>query len=284
MFKTSSNSDIVMRKEVIITDWDGVLQMIDKAWCYLIKTQKEILEPWFNYELLESYGTKDFITSLFNRKEYYLNDWLLRDDVEDIPREVFRFFMGLYTECDFFYDGCDWLAMMEVLSGMSRQNCVSEIIILTHVPYKNKRDYRKEKLFRELIQPVSSKFKLVQLHTSESKADWIKNNKPNFTIFIDDRADIIKEVTNKNKIKDKMIYMPIYGYNKHLLDDEDYIVELTRRGCILYGYAVQVIPGKDEKDNKERFNKDSMDLYSHLNDYMNKKSRKDFEEMNRFKF
>lgn len=284
MFRTKSNEEIVMRKELIITDWDGVLQMIDKAWCYLIKTQKDILEPWLNYELLESYGTKKFITDLFSRDKYYLNDWLLKDNVKELPKDVFRFFMGLYTECDFFYDGCDWLAMMEVLVGMSRQNCVSEIIILTHVPYKNKRDYRKEKIFKELIEPISNKFKLVQLHTSESKADWIKNNKPDFTIFIDDRADIIKEVTSKNNVTDKMIYMPIYGYNSYLLEDEKYIDELTRRNCILYGYAVQVIPGKDEKDNNEKFNREATDLYTKLNNFMNKKSKEQFEEENRFKF
>ena len=254
---------------------------------YLIKTQKEILEPWFDYEKLESYGTKKFLVDLFNRDKYYLNDWLLKDEVRELPEEVFKFYMGLYVECDFFYKGCDWLSMMEAMFGMARQNCVKEIIILTHVPYSNARDYRKEKIFNEYISPVSNKFKLVQLHTSKSKADWIKENRPDFTIFIEDRADIIREVTTKNSVFEKMIYMPIYGYNEYLLNDEKYVQELSKRNCTLYGYHVQIVPGLEEKLAKEQFMQESTDLYTHLNNYMNKKSKEKFdeiEEMGKFKF
>ena len=272
-----SNEDMVMRREIIVTDWDGVLQMIDKAWCYMIKTQREKLEPWLDFSKLESYDTnpKQFLVDLFNRDEYYLNKWLRKEELKDkeLPRGVFEFIMGLYSYHDGFYEGCDWLSMMDAIAGMAQQSFVQEIIILTHVPYSNGRDLRKEKLFEEKIKPIApNKFKLVQLHTSESKAEWIKNNCPDFTVFIDDRADIIQEVVKLNSVYEKIFIMPIYGYNTYLIEDEEFIQELDKRGGTLNVYPCQVIPGRVAylSEKNQEIEKDQ--LLKNLSNYMNNKS------------
>ena len=246
-FKEKGNTDMVMRKEIIITDWDGVLQQIDKAWCYALLLARKDLEPYFDYSKLENYGYKDFILDLFNRKEYYLNKWLLRPEYNELPGELYRYFMGLYANNDHFYEGCDFLSMMDGIAGMSKQNFVKEIIILTQVPYSNGRDLRKEKIFEEKIKPIApDKFKLVQLKNNESKADWIKENKPDFTVFIDDRAEIIMEVVQKCEIFEKIFYMPMYGYNEFLIENEEFIKAVDRRGAQFSVFPVQIITTSPE--------------------------------------
>ena len=285
--KQGSNENMTMRKEIIIVDWDGCLQMIDKAWCYLVKTQEDKLSPWLDYSKLENYGTADFLVDLFNREEYYLDKWLLKDGIEKLPEGAYQFFMGLYSHCDFFYDGCDFLLMMDAMAGMAQQNYVSEIIILTHVPFTNGRDLRKEKIFEEKIKPISGKFKLVQLHTTQSKGEWIRDNKPDFTVFVDDNPNVIRDVVEKNSLFEKFIYMPIYGYNSHLLKDVDFITDLIARNCEMAVYQNQIIPGLDKLEYKLQAERDSRDLYDKLNSYLNKRSKEHFnevEEIGKFDF
>lgn len=53
MFVAEQLKDVLNRDEVIISDYDGVMQLIDLAWVDAIKYNREHFETYFDFSLID---------------------------------------------------------------------------------------------------------------------------------------------------------------------------------------------------------------------------------------
>lgn len=248
--KFKNNDDIIMRKEVVVCDWDGVLQFIERNWCLAIRELFPFFKEYFDEEKLKTLGKPEFIHQMLNREEYYLNDYLLKDKNNPLPVELFDLFMQAYTKPIRFYEGCNFTDFYSSLLSMANQNTFKEIIILTHVPFENGIDVRKESIFNRYFKSVSGKFKLVQIHNSYPKWKYLVDNNISYTIFVDDRADIIKDVAMNTNCDEKQFWMPQYAYNKYLTQDQEFLDYLEIHNAELYTFPVKLLQPFSEEQIK----------------------------------
>ena len=239
MLFNESNEEYVMRKETIITDRDCIIQYIDYEWCRAFKElYDEVYYKFFDYKHLENLS----VESLNQRDEYYFSKWLLKEDKENLTPEEYALFEMPYTDDTFFYNRCPMLKMYNVLINLSKQNFVSKIIILTQTQFGYEGDPRKEFIFDNFIKPYSDKFELIQIPLDKPKWEYIKENNLFFTLFIDDRSDIIKDVAEKCDMHRKQFMIPKLGYNYDLRSDTDFLTILEMHGSQLLQYDQQIIP------------------------------------------
>lgn len=238
MLVNKSNEEFVMRKEVVITDWDGVLQEIEYQWMRPFRDlYDQIYSEFFSDEHLKEITHED----IFSRPEYYLEKWLAKPGVTLTPDQK-TLFEYVYMTDTYFYHRCHMLGMFDALVKMAKENFCTEIIILTQTQFGWEGDPRKTHIFEEVIKPLSNKFRLVQIPTDKPKWEYIKENDINFTIFIDDRGDIIRDVAEKVSMKNKVFMMPKMGYNYDLRTDSEFIARLSMFNSSLNVYDQQVLP------------------------------------------
>lgn len=240
--KLKGNEELIMRKEILVCDWDGVIQFIDRNWCMGIKEFFEYFKEYFDEEKLEKLGTAEFINEIINREDYYLNEYLLKNKNNPLPDHLFDLFMQLYTKPVNFYKGCNFTEFYYNLLNLVQQNTVKEIIFLTHVPFQNGIDIRKEEMFNNCFKPFSDKFKLIQIHNSYPKWKYLVDNDIQYTIFVDDRADIIKDVAMNTDCTEKQYWMPQFGYNKYLIEDQEFLSYLELNNAELYTIPLRLVP------------------------------------------
>lgn len=234
MHITESLEETVMRKETIITDWDAILQMIELDWILPLKDlveQMPIYEQYFNKEILDTFT----LETLLKRKQYYLEDFLAMSD-EPLPKEIFDVFEYCYTGNVDLYYNAPLLGMFEVLRILVEQDYVNSITILTHTQFGYEGDPRKKAVFEELFLRVSNKFRLIQIPSDVPKWKYIKEHNLPFTIFIDDRDDIIRGVAENCGMRNKQFWMPSLGYNQEITKDKDFLSKLEMHGSQLYTY------------------------------------------------
>ena len=210
-FKKNNNFD-----EIIIMDWDEVIQCITPKWVRLVRESND--EEFKNACIPERLNAS--AEEVLMRDTYYLDQWLLgKHDVEPHLRNRH---MKYYNDNPSFYLDLPLTDMFEDISKMSKMDFVKEVIILSHTTNSEAEDYRKEHIFDTVIRPLGEKFKLVLLSPSQKKYEWILQNKPNYTCFIDDRIDIVKSVIMNTRSLGKTFLVPEYGYNS-FENDEDLI-------------------------------------------------------------
>lgn len=232
-----SNVDEVMKSEIIISDWDGVLQFIEWQWMIPIKANyDEIFYKFLDKDKLFNTTINGFI----NRTDYYLDNYLKHNGLE-LTYEQKELFMMAYTEDPFFYHKCPMLGMFDALSKLSQEGFCSKIIILTQTPFPEG-DPRKEYIFENVIKKISTKFELVQIPNDKPKWEYISENDLDFTVFIDDRADIIKDVAINCGCKNRQFWMPRCGYNEHLFSDKGFLSTLEFMNAKLCQYDQRIIP------------------------------------------
>jgi hypothetical protein len=256
MFNVEEIRELIDRPEVIICDWDGVIQNIDVVWMYLVEKNKEHFEDYFDME--KSYHeetNKPHVFNITKRSEYYLNRWLKKEGI-DVNQDLDNLFMRLYLECEDFYELCDFTPLSDGLALLLNQNFCKKVIFLSHVPenlYEGQ-DPRKRKAFEKYLakyELTNEKAELVMIPSHLKKHDWIKENCPDYTCFIDDRYDIIKGVIENTDCKYKNFLMPVFGYNtKQVQDDKDYIIKSRQEK----GYIFNIIKNTFYLDKEEREN------------------------------
>jgi hypothetical protein len=226
---------IIKRNEVVIMDWDGVIQFIDKAWLAGVKVLEEEFKPYFNMDKLR-FGEKGFVNDIVHRKEYYLNEWLMKDKKQELPKEVFETFMQIYTQDVLFYERCTFLGAAQTAISLSMQDFCQEIIFLSHVPYVDGIDPRKEILFKRYFGSYSDKFKLQTIHSSKPKWEWIAENRPDYTCVFDDRFDILLDIIKNTDSEKKTFMMPYLGYNKYFETDKELLLLFEKKGIVFSTY------------------------------------------------
>ena len=239
MIFNKSNEEYVMRDEVIITDWDGVLQYIDLEWCTPFKElYDEVYHEFFDYTHLEKMN----IEYLNSRDEYFFSKWLAKPDHYPLSEEEYELFEYPYIHDPLFYCKCPMLNMFDALCMLSKQKFCSKIIILTQTQFGYEGDPRKQMIFDTFIKPISEKFELIQIPLDKPKWEYIKENDIYFTIFIDDRGDIIKDVAEKVSMRHKQFMLPKLGYNYKTRTDMNFIAKLEMHGSELIEYDQMLTP------------------------------------------
>lgn len=240
MLNTDQSRQIIEREEIVICDWDNVIQNIDIPWLVRVYQDREIFKDYFDEEKM-NVTKKDYLLDVLGRKEYYLNDWLLKDPEKKLPSELFDKFMSYYIDDEDFYNKCAFTNLSEVVALMSEQKFCKKIVFLSHAPSQmNGVDKRKEKIFekyKEINGIEHDKMELVVIDSSIKKHDWVKQHYPNFTTAIDDRMDIIRGYINNTGICRGIFILPRLGYNAPLdrfIEDDDKILDFARSNVIQY--------------------------------------------------
>lgn len=239
MIVNESLDAIMKRGEIIVCDWDNVIQFIDKAWLVGVYQQKEVFEKYFDISKIENHGTSSFITSVLGRKEYYLDKWLQREEVT-VPKEITDEFLKIYLEDPLFYEKCNYLIMAESLLNLSTQKFCEKIIFLSHSITDDGTDWRKERKFNEVFK--DKKFQLNIIPHDMPKHEWIKEYCPFYTTFIDDRFDIIKDVVLHTESDKKTYIVPYLGYNEdYINNDTEFLMMCEDKGIVLSCYKQQFL-------------------------------------------
>lgn len=237
LINTKDTNEILTRSEIIICDWDNVIQNIDIPWLVGVYQNKELFKDYFDEEKMDV-TQKDYLFKVLGRKDYYLDQWLLKDKEKQLPQHLKELFMDIYIKDEDFYNKCKFTELSKTLSIMVHQNFCSELVFLSHAPSgMNGEDKRKEKIFEKYKEMYgledNNKVRLVIIDEGTKKHDWVKENCPNFTTAIDDRVDIIKGYISETDITKGVFIMPRLGYNSPIDD------HLTNQEKIKYflGYS-----------------------------------------------
>jgi hypothetical protein len=202
------------KDEIIICDWDGVLQNTEFIWAKNMLERKEIFEDVFNFSLF----SENLFKAVEERNEYYLDKWLAEG--RSIPTYIYERFLNCYLEDEMMYEKCPLTNMAQQLYLLSKQKFCKKIIILSHC-ITNQPDLRKVYKMKDIFPDNNPKINLVCISSGVKKEEWIKENCPDFTCFIDDRLDIacnLIDIYEGNN--EPTILIPKYGFNQYPIDQK----------------------------------------------------------------
>lgn len=235
MFDTKDMKTMIERQETIVCDWDGVIQSMDIVWAMLISQNREHFKGVFDEEKMYDPNSEEpYIKKIVDRDEYYLDKWMKLPDAE-LKQEMFDKFLDLYVNNEKFYEWCQFTPLAEGLAILVNQKFCNKIVFLSHTfsQFPDAQDERKRKAFesyKEKFLVSNDKMELVMIPSDIKKHDWIKENCPEYTCFIDDRFDIIEGVIDNTDSELKTFLMPIYGYNAKLLEGNlDFIKKVNEK-------------------------------------------------------
>ena len=231
------------RNEFIICDWDSVIQDIDLKWTAKIIDNEEIFAPYFDYSRLKNEKGEWDLALSWKRPTYYFNDWLKRDDIDELPKDILKKFISLYIDDPLYYLDCEFLIMAETLRKLSYEKFVDKIVFLSSAPKDYETDPRKLIMMERFFKDNLGKFSLNVIHGNIPKSKFINENYPNYTVFIDDRSDIIRDVINNTDSANKQFIFPCCGYNMELGKDQKYIEECYNKGMIISTYKQEIFKG-----------------------------------------
>jgi len=230
----------VKRDEIIACDWDGVIQDIDTHWLEKVIDNRKFFEPYFDFsKITNDKGVID--TSLIlKRDKYYINAWLAKDNVE-VPNEVVDAFIKLYMDDVLFYEECPALNMVNMLKGLIDQKVVKKVHFISSAPDGFDTDPRKIKKMHDLFEGYLDNMTLDIIGGHEKKSDFINKNIPEYTVFIDDRSDNVRDVIDNTDSSNKQFILPLYPYNVELGKDREYLKKLYNKGSIVTTYKNEYI-------------------------------------------
>jgi len=222
---------MAQQPQIIICDYDNVLQYMDLAWLTVFNNTGKIKLFNENNCYMERCDLRDavdwspdrrmlFIYDLMNRNEYYIDGWFMKTEPSEEQKEAW---VNSYKNVPYFYRLMGFNPIAYALRQLVSQSFCKELIILTHSLEDGVKDKRKIHQLKTFFGKYNmKKIKIKFLKPTTSKAMWIKRYKPDYTMFIDDRYDIIKDVILKTDSKHKTFLMPNFGYNRSYLTDEEF--------------------------------------------------------------
>jgi len=222
MFEMKDLELNLFQKEIVICDYDGVIQGIDILWTRKILEKKELFGKYFDFSKISDKDGNIKLNKILDRTDYYIDKYLLKEG-KILPEKIHKKFIDLYMSDKDFYRKCPFLTMARALKILSYQDTISEIHFLSSYPAGYEPDSRKSDIINELYD--TEKIHVHLIDSSIKKSDYINKNIPDYTCFIDDRPDIIKDVIENTKSTNKSFIMPYYKYNEDFIKDKEYLTE-----------------------------------------------------------
>ena len=226
------------RKEIIVSDWDGVIQDIDFYWMTKLIREYDKYAPYFDFTKIQKDGVWA-TEKVWDRDTYYMNTWLAKEGVE-IPTEIVEDFVKMYIDDDSFYFHCPFMIMAETIRNIVAEPFIEHVYFLSSAPKNYAIDPRKS-IMLEKFFGKSKKISLEILHGNTPKSTWINEHVPEYTLFIDDRSDIVRDVIDHTNSDNKQYILPCYRHNTELGNDLAYIKACSDRGIVISTYKSELI-------------------------------------------
>lgn len=229
--------------EIILCDYDNVIQLNENVWMNNLLEEKEYFEPYYDFsKLYNEEGEFDGYLAL-TRKTYYMDKWLTKEGVE-VPPEVSKRFLEIYMNDILFYEKCEFLTMASALRMLMTQDFVTKVVFISSAPIGYEFDPRKKLKIAEYFGEKNlQKIEIEILSGDKKKSDVINEKYSNYTAFIDDRIDNIKDIIENTDSNNKTFLIPIYNYNVDFFNNEkQYIADCYLRGISISAYKNDIVP------------------------------------------
>ena len=186
----------------VICDWDDVIQSYIPFIAWEL-TEKKIPFEEFHEQFWQEYKNHDE----FKKKYEVTKEGESRTKYEKLKKDPH------------FYNRSPFLSPTEVLLTSLSENLIGELIFLTASDENlfPGGDKRKTEVFKNTFGHFTQAQLLFVPYLNgltPTKGEWIKENHPDFDIFIDDRPDTIAEASKIFTPVKKMYALPDYGYNR----------------------------------------------------------------------
>lgn len=200
---------------VIISDIDEVVFNITPKWTQRIMHNVMLFQRIRNYEPIFAYNKSfdELYKSTQERPEYDLCNWLM------LPRRARALAYTLYADDEKFYHDLPLTKFgTNLLSGGKHR----KIIFLSHILGRPCDESKKEMIFHHF---KNCDIEYYTLFNGFSKGDKINEICPDFSVFIDDHPDNIKDVMEKCGDEKKKFLFPLKGYNANMITDLEKLVK-----------------------------------------------------------
>lgn len=193
--------------KTIVTDMDEVLVNISHIWYNLLLGKKQVFGSHFDFN--KASNSND----IFNREEYYLNNWLLKDGMS-LPKEKLDEFLAVYDTPTFYQDYCTLTTFGKGLILMGMQKVVKKIYILSHCVSNQSVD-SKYKFICSQYKDISSKIEFIPIVGTMNKPEkYAFMQNVDYDMYAEDRLDVMEDVIDNTDSSGREFIMPNLGYNK----------------------------------------------------------------------
>lgn len=219
------------KKLNIICDCDEVITNISPKWLNGIYERKDFFEKYFdlNPEYLEN-------NNVLLRTEFYLNKWLLKDNIELTEEEnetMMKEFFKIHEDKNFYFD-CEPTKFAKNLLNFYYTGGINKIYVVTRCLKNN---YEEKIEFIKKVFPIGDSLEIIVVPKDSKKSDYInKLVKCDIDVLIDDELNNINDIVeNCSCIKNNKvdIFIPYLGYNQ-LTSEEISEFEKKNKKIIYY--------------------------------------------------
>lgn len=209
--------------EIIICDWDGVMQLFDDAIIVLTLHNENFFKK---YDIdISFFKQNNVLYKLMNRKEYYINN--LYKNL-NIPWNI------LYEYCfnnKNFYNISKFTNISTAIFNLVQQKFCKSLHFLTlhnliYTASLNSKVQNMLKFKQNLDTKTQNKITFNILDIDNTKSAWINKYQPNYTVMIDDNPKIITDIIEHTDSCNKLFLVPKFGYN---ITYYDKFVELSKK-------------------------------------------------------
>ncbi|CFW92772.1 Putative Esterase/lipase [endosymbiont DhMRE of Dentiscutata heterogama] len=195
------------RKPKIICDWDDVIQVHLPLLTWELKEEKIPFQDFY-----KNFWQKEFVTS----KQFKVNCGINKEGEKKSKYEE------LIKRSDFYKDASFLSPAKELLTSLQAET-IESLIFLTACDKSSfsDSDPRKIEIFKKTFGNFSStqlNFIPFTIGSIPPKWQWIKENCPDFDIFIDDNPHIVSRTMETFPLN-KIYALPDYNYNKVVEDN-----------------------------------------------------------------
>jgi len=242
----SNVANRIKQKKVLVTDLDEVLVDSTALWKGVILRRSGHLTL-----VPPAVTNEEFISTVRNRKIFDLTGHLNKELGFDFSES---YVMGLYMNHEDFYEHLDVTEKMGASVSLvcNRQKELNfEVHILSHYPDIEGNEHilkSKERFVKRFFKDAV----LHQIPKSVSKAQYISDNISEYTTFIDDRMDIMRDVLANTDSYGKEFLMPKLGYN---VPDDDLKALISEKDAMFYLYNPGHHPSSNEGENDDTQNR-----------------------------
>jgi len=198
----------------VVLDCDEVLAFITPLWVKLIHDREEVFGRYFKL-FKEGFSFDNHSLKVVMRDRYYLNEWLIRDDIvlDNYTRDILvKELMDVYDRPDFY----EYIAPSRFGLGfaqMATQSFINKIYIITKSTANNRES--KNRFLETLFSNTMDKIQIIHLELNQKKSDVVKTLGDNIKIIAEDELgnieDYIENCPNLGKCD---LYIPSFGYNQ----------------------------------------------------------------------
>lgn len=205
-----------MKKQTIIMDMDEVLVNIAYKMLFKMKCNWRRYNRWLRYP--DEIKTEK---ELYERDEFFLNKWLLKDEFKNLEKDVKEALLKRINEemkkdCFplNFYDDLKPTAFAKktLLNPLYiDSNEIKKVYILSRYISEDQLEGKKDFIKKYFCHP---KIEFISVSSEEKKSDSLKNLGIEWDLIIDDEIRNIKDFATEFDITKKEFLIPRFGYNK----------------------------------------------------------------------